>query len=173
MVRFHDRQPLGVETKSAARVFLRQVHDLHEVATRQALIQREKLRDPAAVVTHHRRELDVQMRAEPIRRFERVKQRLPGRRPQRVRSELVGEKLLFANQVVHLSVPRDASGPIVRQEDVHVLLQHGEPLDVELADVVRGLHVVSGVRRALVVPFPVVPALEDAAECRSIQNKFT
>jgi len=93
---------------------------LQEPAPGQALVQRQEARSGAAApaVRHQRRKLGVQVRAEPVRRPQRVQQLLRGRAAQRVCRDFSGQEALSAAQAGGVAKGRDPARPVVREEGV-------------------------------------------------------
>ena len=114
VVRAQHAEPLSVQREPARGALVRKVDDLHEVATREAFIEREEPGASFVAVAHHRGELDVQVRAEPVPGLERVQQLLRGRGPEGVISQFVGQEFFLADELRLVAVPADAARPIVR-----------------------------------------------------------
>ena len=110
------------------------------------------IRLPADIHLHHSRELDVQVRREPVARLQRVQQLRVGRRAERAAVDLllqvvvevevevavvnVGREgrasshlqvALFAHELRDITVPCDVLWPVVREKDVDGLLEVQQP----------------------------------------------
>mmetsp|Transcript_19858 Transcript_19858/g.65659 ORF Transcript_19858/g.65659 Transcript_19858/m.65659 type:complete len:393 (-) Transcript_19858:193-1371(-) len=163
--RAEDRDPLGVVAQHGGRAVAIDGDQLHKVALREALVEGEEASGArSGGVLHHRRELDVQVRREPVVGLEVLEQLLAGGRAEGAVPHLVAQKGLFAEQRVCVAHRGDVGGPVVREEDVHRQAELEQPEHLDLSDVVRGPHVRVGVGRRLAVAGVVVAPVVDAAQ---------
>jgi len=107
------------------------------------------------IVLPQRREADVQVRREPVRRLEGREQMGQRRTAELVARDLGREERLGPQQRRRVAVALDRERPVVREEDAGraaVERELGEPEDVVLADVVDGSQRRVVERQALIVP---------------------
>ena len=185
-----EAESVEVLFRGVESVWRRYVEHLEELSSRQTFVESEELRlavafgrrrrrrrrlgglsenresvlDGRRIVLHDGGELDVEMGGEPIRRPHLEQQVLEHGVAQRVLLDLGLEERLVSNERFVVAVVVNASGPVVRDDDVDGLgdLLHAKHFQV--THVVRAPHRIVRVWRSLEMTAVVVVSFPDARQ---------